>query len=86
MLSVIHEIEPSVLPGFFALELSRLPPLDMQSVDVTGMIQEIKKIKTDAVTTTTVTKLTDDVEALRVQMSELMNVVTKQLQQSESNA
>ena len=86
MLSVIHEIEPSVLPRFFALDLSRLPPLDMQSVDVTGMMQEIKQIKTDAVTTTTVTKLTDDVEALRVQMSELMNVVTKQLQQSESNA
>ena len=58
----------------------------MHSASVTGMMQEIKQIKSDAVTTTTVTKLTDDVKALRVQMSELMNVVTKQLQQSEFNA
>ena len=48
MLSIMHEAE-SVEQPFFALDLARLSPLDMNSVDVSGMMQKIKSIKSESV-------------------------------------
>ena len=49
MLSIMHEAESVEQPSFFALDLARLPPLDMHSVGVSGMMQEIKSIKSGSV-------------------------------------
>ena len=52
----------------------------MNSVDVSGMMQEIKSIKSESVSAKMVGKLSDDVQALRLQLSELVAHIGKPVQ------
>jgi uncharacterized coiled-coil protein SlyX len=47
MLSVLHKTNSDSLPMFGVFDLSRLPPLDMNSIDVTNVTKEIKQLKTN---------------------------------------
>ena len=47
MINVIQETEPDFLPVYAACDLGRLPPLDLNSVDISGMSQELKRLKAD---------------------------------------
>ena len=45
--NVLQGIQPDVMPMFAVYDLSRLPPLDLNSVDVTNMTQDIRNIRKD---------------------------------------
>ena len=45
ILDVLHKVEPSTLPRFGAFHLNRLPPLEMNDIDVTSMYKDVKRLK-----------------------------------------
>ena len=45
ILYVLHKVEPSTLPRFGAFHLNRLPPLEMNDIDVTSMYKDVKRLK-----------------------------------------
>ena len=45
ILDVLHKVEPSKLPRFGAFDLNRLPPLEMNDIDVTSMYKDVKRLK-----------------------------------------
>ena len=45
ILDILHKTDPENLPLFGVYDLNRLPPLDMNSVDVTSMFMDIKHLK-----------------------------------------
>ena len=45
ILDVLHKVEPSKLPMFSAFYLYRLPPLEMNDIDVTSMYKDVKRLK-----------------------------------------
>ena len=47
MLTLLHKANPEDIPLFGIFDLSRLPPMDLNYVDVTTMTKDIKQIRTD---------------------------------------
>ena len=45
MIAVIHELQAVHLANYCALDLSRIPPMDLNFADVTEMVQDIRNIK-----------------------------------------
>ena len=47
IVNVLQGIQPDVMAMFPVYDLSRLPPLDLNSIDVTNMTQDIRNIRKD---------------------------------------
>ena len=81
MIAVIHELHADQLPNYCALDLSRIPPMDLNSVDVTGMVQDIRNIKHSIATCSNnyenpvTANLQTEMNAMKEQMAELLKHV-----------
>ena len=47
MLGILHKAKPEDIPLFGVFDLSRIPPLDLNYIDVTTISQDIKKIRSE---------------------------------------
>jgi hypothetical protein len=47
MLGILNKTSSDALPLFGVFDLTRLPPLDLNNVDITSMTQDIKKLRSD---------------------------------------
>ena len=90
MLGILHKTSSDDLPMFGVFDLTRLPPLDLNSVDITSMTQDIKKIRNDinksqsSDCSAKVLEMGEDIVAMKTainqintQMKELLKSVTE---------
>ena len=75
MISVLHKAES--MPVYVACDLSRLPPLDFNNIDITSMSQDIKRLKADISgrTLTTEPTVVKEIDSLKSQMIALQSQV-----------
>jgi hypothetical protein len=84
ILDVLHKADPEDIPMFGVFDLGRLPPLDMNTVDVTSMYHDIKKLKDALSENSLVTNMATQMDLIRQQMSSMksnMEVIGAQLSQ-----
>ena len=73
MLAVLHEATD--MPLYVAHDLSRIPALDMNNIDVTGMSQDIKKLKNDIGNKAISPTVFNELEELKGQMAAIQTQV-----------
>ena len=89
IVNVLQGIQPDVMPMFAVYDLSRLPPLDLNSVDVTNMTQDIRNIRKDMSHSVAeqgkidqlqdqLQKVMNQMDIMSQQMSEVVKVVQSQ--------
>ncbi|XP_070573533.1 uncharacterized protein [Ptychodera flava] len=72
MLILLHELDENNAPCFVAYELSRLPPIDINHIDVSVLIKEIKLLQQE-VSKFKKSRCSDDCGSLRADLTLLRN-------------
>ena len=76
MIDIIHKADPEEIPLFGAFNLNKLPPLDMNSVDVVAMQKEIQMLKNTLPGESLRGELMQQIDLMRIQMTEMTDCVT----------
>ena len=72
MIALIHGLDFENIPKYCAIDLSRIPPVDVNSIDVTGITQEIHQFNAAR---DDVGNLVQEMDQLQKQMSDLITEV-----------
>jgi hypothetical protein len=77
MIAVLQKLNEKDIPRFVVHDLSRIPPIDMNSLDVSGMARQIKSLKSDISNVNAVSALTKDMDSMKTVMEDMANQISQ---------